>query len=128
MDNLDPNQIKQMIQLLQNMLSQTNPNSEDGNIAETTEVKPISPIKTLNKKPRVSSINKFDTMMESKMHKDDIEIDKKLNKYGPTPRTRSFQPIDVRCRVCGKTEQINPVLLSDSQERYKCNNCARSAG
>lgn len=128
MDDLNPNQIKQMIKLLQGMLSNMD---DDQSVAENdTEVddRPVSPIKTLNKKPRVSSINKFDSMMESRMHKDDVEIDKKLNKYGPTPRTRGFQPISVKCRVCGKTEKINPVLLADTPDRYKCNNCSRSAG
>lgn len=118
MDNLSPNQIKQMIELLQKMLPE-----EENN---TKTINP-NPIKTINRRP-VQTENKFDKMMESHMHKEDIEIDKRLRKYEPTPRVRSFDPIDVTCRVCGKKDSINPTLLSDSIDRYKCNNCSRSAG
>jgi hypothetical protein len=73
-------------------------------------------------------LNKFDSMPEKNMHKQDTIIDKKLwgdNK--PTERTRSFQAISVRCRICGKTENVNPSLV-DSTERYKCNKCATTSG
>jgi lysyl-tRNA synthetase class I len=121
MADLTPDQIKQMITMLQNML----PNS-----TEQDAEPPINHnvIKTANKKPKASGINKFDEMAEKRMHKDDIEIDKKLSKYAPTPRTRQFKQIQVTCRVCGKTETVNPVLLYDTPDRYKCNGCSGSAG
>lgn len=121
MADLTPEQIKQMITMLQNMLPATTEQSEETPINKNV-------IKTSNKRPRVSGVNKFDEMAEKRMHKDDIEIDKKLNKYGPTPRTRKFKLIQVTCRVCGKTDSINPVLLYDTPDRYKCNNCSGSAG
>lgn len=126
MDNLTPEQIQQMIVMLQNMLPKNTIDNIDEQTSESST--PISSIKTSRKKPQPSSINKFDSMAEARMHKDDIAIDKKLNKYGPTPRTRKFQFIDVKCRVCGKTDKINPVLLYDSPDRYKCNKCSGSAG
>ena len=119
-DSMSPNQIKQMIAMLKQMLP------ED----DTTEEEPVqksSPIKTRDRKPRQTE-NKFESMMEKNLHKEDIEIDKKLKKYDPTPRVRHFDPVEVVCRVCGKRESVNPSLLSDSVDRYKCNNCARSAG
>ena len=119
-DSMSPNQIKQMIAMLKQMLP------ED----DTTEEQPTQksgPIKTRDKKPRQTE-NKFESMMEKHLHKEDIEIDKKLKKYEPTPRIRTFDPLKVTCRVCGKSDKINPALLQDSPERYKCNNCARSAG
>lgn len=122
MDNLTPDQIKQMITMLQSML----PESNNETVTETSINK--DKIKTVNRRPVPSSENKFDMMAESRMHKDDIEIDKKLNKYGPTPRTRKFQLINVQCRVCGKKESINPILLYDTPDRYKCNRCSGSAG
>jgi hypothetical protein len=73
-------------------------------------------------------LNKFDSMPEKNMHKQDTIIDKKLwgdNK--PTERTRSFQTVSVRCRICGKAEDVNPSLI-DSVERYKCNKCATVSG
>ena len=87
-----------------------------------------SPIKNRASRRPKQTENKFDSMMEAHLHKEDIEIDKKLKKYDPTPRTRNFDPAKVVCRVCGKKEEINPALLSDTVDRYKCNNCARSAG
>lgn len=119
MDSMTPEQIQQMIAMLQKMLPETN--------TEDTESKPAIKTKP-SKQIKSSSINKFDEMVEAHLHKADIEIDKKLNKYGPTPRLRQFDPVNVVCRVCGKKDIINPSLLSDSIERYKCNQCARSAG
>ena len=117
MDDLSPNQIKQMINMLMKML----PDEE----AEQTDEP--STIKTVDRKPKQTA-NKFDQMMEANLHKEDIEIDKKLKRYDPTPRKRKFQAVKATCRVCGKTESINPSLLVDTPDRYKCNRCSRSAG
>ena len=122
MDNLSPEQIQQMIAMLQNML----PTNNEEPVEE--EKSSSSPIRTVDRKPKPSTVNKFDQMMEANLHKEDIEIDKKLAKYDPTPRVRRFQPLDVVCRVCGKRESVSPNLLSDSPDRYKCNNCSRGAG
>lgn len=127
MDNLTQEQIKEMISLLQGML--TKDESDGTNTTDTAKTSDSEySLKTHNKKPRVSSVNKFDTMMESNLHKDDIEIDKKLAKYAPTPRLRKFQPITVVCRICGKKETISPALIHDNIERYKCNKCSQGAG
>lgn len=71
--------------------------------------------------------NKFDTMPEARMHKEDTAIDKKLIVSPPTQRNRSYQPVKARCRVCGRVESVNPSLV-DSADRYKCNRCSASAG
>lgn len=71
--------------------------------------------------------NKFLNMREAIMHKDDTEIDKKLNRIPPTQRSRRFQYVDVKCRVCGKTEKVTPGL-AESRDRYKCNRCSASPG
>lgn len=118
-DSMSPQQIKQMIAMLKQMLPEDN---------EEQEKVKESPIKNkASRKPKQTE-NKFDSMMEAHLHKEDIEIDRKLKKYDPTPRIRHFDPISVVCRVCGKKEEVNPALLSDTVDRYKCNNCARSAG
>ena len=122
-DELSPNQIKQMINMLKQMLPE-----ETNDTAPEVEVnKDESPIRTVNKKPKQTT-NKFDEMMEAHLHKADTEIDKKLAKYGPTPRLRKFTPLKVSCRVCGKKEEVNPNVLTDTPERYKCNDCSRRAG
>jgi len=118
-DSMSPKQIKQMIAMLKQMLPEDNDE-------EPVKEKP-KPIRTVDRKPRQTE-NKFDQMMEAHLHKEDIAIDQKLKKFDPTPRIRAFDPLKVTCRVCGKSDTINPALLQDSPERYKCNNCARSAG
>lgn len=130
MDNLSPEQIKAMIMMLQNMLPQDAPTSTDESV-HTEEINDQNSVIKTKKSRNLNQgnrINRFDEMMESKLHKADVLIDKKLQQFDPTPRTRAFQPLKVKCRVCGKTEEINPVLLSDTADRYKCNKCSRSAG
>lgn len=120
----NPEQIKQLITVLQALLPQEN----------TIEVK--APKKTKKKssirtrKSRVTQDddveNKFLLMSERNMHKEDVKIDKLLNQNDPTPRSRKFVLIDVVCRSCGKKDKINPSLTHDPS-RYKCNNCSTSA-
>lgn len=119
MDNLTPEQIKQMITMLQQMLPKEN--SLDTDMSE-----PITKPNPKNTKSKFA--NKFDQMQESRLHKEDIAVDKALSVYAPTPRTRHFDPINVQCRVCGKKESINPNVLYDAPSRYKCNVCSRSPG
>lgn len=85
--------------------------------------------KTLDKESdnKTKFKNKFCDMSESTMHKSDIAIDKKLNRFPPSKRGRKYVPISVLCRVCGRREDVNPSLV-DSIERYKCNKCSRVAG
>lgn len=86
-----------------------------------------SKIKTKNINVKKKSYNKFESMPEYKMHKEDVAIDKKLNVAPPSQRSRTYKPIDVRCRVCGRVESVSPSLV-DSADRYKCNRCSASAG
>jgi len=125
MDDMTPEQIKKMIAMLQSMLPEDESEPE---ISKNKENTSNNTIRTINRKPQPSTVNKFDQMMEASLHKSDIEIDKKLAKYDPTPRLRKFNFIKVTCRVCGKSEDISPSLLSDTPDRYKCNKCSRSAG
>lgn len=126
-------QIRQMITLLSTMLPKE-ANTET--VAETSSSTSVAPKTTKKKtkrsfgksKPSNATQNLFDTMMESRMHKEDVEIDKKLSRNEPSPRLRKYTPIKVRCRVCGKSESINPSILTDSPDRYKCNKCAKEPG
>lgn len=125
MDNLSPEQIKQMIGMLQAMLPQDTIEEADQKSSQKNTTKTLSQ-KKVNKTG--SLVNRFDEMMEARLHREDIAIDRALSVHAPTPRNRSFDPIEVICRVCGKKDSINPAVLSDSPSRYKCNNCARSPG
>lgn len=123
---LDKDDIKALIAILQKGLTDDDSASEPEQVVSQTKTKktkqPKSTVKS-NSKP----INKFNSMPEASMHKDDSLIDKKLSRFPPTERSRSYKPLSVKCRVCGSTEKINPSLV-DSIERYKCNKCATSPG
>lgn len=120
--NVEPEKIQALISILQSMLAPDNSEA-------TTEEKPVkTKIKSNNKKiTKTISSNKFDSMPEMRMHKEDISVDKKLAVHPPVPRARPFELLSVQCRVCGRKENINPALLSD-YDRYKCNKCSSSAG
>lgn len=136
---VDPDDFKKLIGLLQQLVDKSSvdiaKSEEKQNDDEEIESKENfsikkSPNKKNNKKnnkKKTKFENKFLTMKEASMHKDDTEIDKKLNKTPPTQRTRNFQYVDMRCRVCGKVESVSPAL-AEARDRYKCNRCSASPG
>lgn len=127
MDNLNemnPDQIKQLIGLLQQML----PESKQTKTKKPKTVKKQSGVTRSKKSVEKHRENKFLSMPEMSMHKSDALIDKKLNKFPPTPRSRGFSLVKVVCRLCGKTEEISPKLVPESSDRYKCNRCSSSEG
>jgi hypothetical protein len=117
----NPEQIQQLITLLQSLLP-TEPAVESPN-----PVKPsINPSRD-NSGSTSKHHNKFLSMPEMNMHKEDHEVDQKLAKHAPTIRAREYDPVTVMCRMCGKKETISPSLV-DSSNRYKCNKCSSTAG
>lgn len=136
-----PEQIKSLISLLQALLPEESvsvnkpkKSTRKKKTVATEEVVDSHPqfnhnIKTKNRRSiHPSSTNKFDMMNEFDMHKDDLEVDKKLAKQLPVARTREFDPVSVICRICGKKEIVSPSLVHEGPARYKCNNCATQAG
>lgn len=137
----DPEQIQQMISLLQTMLDQQ---EDDEDVeptpkkrAKRTTKKKVSKKTTTQKKTSTrrkkqvaddQPVNKFLSMPEANMYKEDKELAKKLYKHPPTPRRRSTKMIKARCRICGKEELTNPDLIWGGIERFKCNKCSSSAG
>ena len=121
----NPDQIKSLISILQELLPKENDSNTD------IDNKFVSPIKTKISKKLSSDTrpNKFTDMPEMNMHKDDSRIDRLLNKNDPVARSRQFTTVNVTCRVCGKQEEIPASLATaDSKTRYKCNTCSTSAG
>lgn len=117
----DPEQIKKLISVLQQLLPQENNDDND---------EPVSKIKTKTRQSgnkNKKNSNKFLNMPEMRMHKDDCIIDKKLSKVPPTPRTRKYKSVKVKCRSCGKEENVNPNIIPESIDRYKCNKCCAMA-
>lgn len=125
--NLKPEQIQQLIGLLQQMLPQQETEAPKTK-RKTTKKKQSSVLKTKNLDVEHERENKFLDMPENKMHKSDSLIDKQLNRYPPTPRSRDFSYVDVVCRLCGKKEKVSPKLVPESIDRYKCNRCSSSEG
>lgn len=124
---LEKEDIMALIAILQKGLVDNEP-AEDVSPKKTTTKKKRSYSKTASKKEdKPKRKNLFETMPERNMHKEDVEIDKRLRKYPITERSRKLYMIDVQCRVCGKKEKVSPVLC-ESPDRYKCNKCASSAG
>lgn len=121
---LDKDDIKQLIAILQKGLTDTTDDIDNDD--EEPEIKVVKKSNKV-KKTKNQSNNLFDKMSEASMHKDDVEIDKKLAKYPPTKRSRSYEAVKVRCRLCGREDSVNPVLV-EAGERYKCNKCSRFAG
>lgn len=133
--NLDPQQIQQMILLLQSMLPKQN--TDNPEVSFEVKAKKVSKSSKTTKSRKSSSDevslkstrpNKFEDMPELNMHKEDIALDKKLSVLPPVPRARKFSKVSVVCRVCGKKEEVNPALITDSVDRYKCNKCSTGAG
>lgn len=120
---LNNDDIKQLIAILQRGLIDEAGESEPEKPTKRTRV--TKPKEAKKDKPR--RVNMFDQMPEYKMHKEDVEIDRKLIKSPPTPRRDEFKPLKIACRVCGKTEAVDPSMI-ESVDRYKCNKCAISAG
>lgn len=121
LENLDPKQIQALIGLLSSMLPKEQEQEEE--VVESVIKSRSAKVNKRGKK----SVNLFDKMNVENLHKDDSEIDKKLLNKAPSPRMREFSLIKVTCRKCGRTEEVNPMLVSD-KGRYKCNECARTAG
>lgn len=121
LDINNPEQIKLMIAMLQKLLPD---NDKENTIQNETQAIKQKTVSSKNQ----SRHNKFVDMPEKNMHKEDVAFDKKVSVVPPTPRNRNFIPLDVKCRICGKHEKINPAILPDSAERYKCNKCSTSPG
>lgn len=119
----NPEQIQQLINALQALLPK-----EQETTKTTKHKNNIKTKRSKSGKQNNDSENKFLSMPEMNMHKSDVKIDKKLSQQPPTPRNRPFKHIDVTCRTCGKKEKVNPKILPESVDRYKCNNCSTNAG
>lgn len=126
----NPETVKKLIDLLSSLIEE--PKTEDikksSKQVENKTSKKTSIRGRKSRSERPKHTNKFLTMSEKNMFKEDVEIDKLLSKYPPTERSRSTTKIDVRCRICGREETIHPSMLCESVERYKCNSCSTSPG
>lgn len=121
---LNSDDIKQLIAILQKGLVDEDDSKERSNKNKTNNIR----TKKTKSISQSNAENKFISMGFNNLHKDDVAIDKALSKHPPTPRNRKFKQIEVRCRLCGKKETINPSLLYESTDRYKCNKCCSSPG
>jgi hypothetical protein len=121
----NPEQLKQMISLLSTMLEQAE--STETEEFQQKQQKRVTP-KRRGRKPKGTSVNKFDQMSEASMYRDDPDIAKKLYSKPPMQRRPKKSLVDVRCRMCGKQESVSASLIHGGLDRYKCNKCSSSAG
>jgi len=125
----DPEKIQQLIDLLGSLLSDTEQEPETTQKKRTKKKVTKKPRATRKKPDKQESTNKFLDMPEMNMHKEDSKIDEKLQQFPPTPRSRpSVESISVRCRICGREENISQGLLFEGANRYKCNKCSTQSG
>jgi type VI protein secretion system component VasK len=125
----NPEQIKQLISILQNLVNASTEETKTvTNTVKKTRNKKSNTTKNKQTKQSNNRANKFLDMPERDLHKEDIEIDKRLQKLPPTPRSRRFQQLRATCRVCGKTENVSPGYITTELDRYKCNRCSGAAG
>jgi hypothetical protein len=126
----NPEQIKQMIGLLSALLEST---SKEDVSDDETDTKTEAPAKKptiarTQKTKKIQRENKFLSMPEVNMHKEDPDLAQKLYKQPPVARSRKLQMVNVRCRVCGKEEKVQASLLYGGVERFKCNKCSATPG
>jgi len=120
---LDQDDIKALIAILQKGLDDSDEPTTP--TLKTTTTKKRQQSKQTKPKPKTT--NKFEQMPEFSMCKEDLLFDQKVIKPTPSARIRDYEPIKVKCRVCGKSEKVAPSLV-ESIERYKCNKCSTGAG
>jgi hypothetical protein len=129
----NPDQIKQMIGLLSALLETANTNASSIGTDIETEAKP-KPLQSKEfntketKKKKTTRENKFLSMPEAAMYKEDPELAQKLYKQPPVARSRKPQMVSVTCRVCGKQEKVQSSLLYGGIDRFKCNKCSTTPG
>jgi|APGre2960657404_1045060.scaffolds.fasta_scaffold00249_21 hypothetical protein len=121
----NPDQIKQIIGVLSSLLDAAQ-QADDNKVPETKTTRSVSKIKKT--KTKIQRENKFISMPEARMHKEDPELAQKLYKQPPIARNRKNQTMKAKCRVCGREEKIQSSLLYGGIERFKCNKCSTTPG
>lgn len=125
----NPDQVKSLIAILQGLLPKESETASESDSEDEFTNQAIKTKGLKNRKKQDPSKNKFLSMPEKDMHKDDVAIDRVLAQSSPVARTREYEPIKVKCRVCGKEDMVNPSIVYDLREgRYKCNKCSTSSG
>lgn len=59
--------------------------------------------------------------------------DKEMGAHEPLQNPRPSKNkvdhhVEIRCRICGKTERVSPGIVPPERDRFKCNTCCCSAG
>ena len=72
------------------------------------------------------------TVEEKKQLEEASKSDKEMGAHEPRERPvkvkKGDNKVEMRCRVCGKTEKVSPGLVPPEKDRFKCNACCCSAG
>ena len=72
------------------------------------------------------------TVEEKKQLEEASKSDKEMGAHEPRERPvkvkKGDNKVEMRWRVCGKTEKVSPGLVPPEKDRFKCNACCCSAG
>ena len=98
------------------------------------------PAKKTTKKPTKKKVNKNASEdFMAKIHLTAVEkreleaaskadAETKTNTYDKFVKRTPVQKIEVRCKSCGKVDNVYPSLVPPEKARYKCNSCSTHAG
>jgi len=59
------------------------------------------------------------------------QSDKEMGVYRPKQKmpSRTRNPkVEATCRVCGKTQNVSPLVIPPERDRFKCNDCSYKSG
>ena len=117
---LSVEEISKLTEIAESMLSNTQPQPDEG--AEAPSI--VAP--AIVAPPEKKIKNLFDEMPERNHHKD--PEDKKLYSSPITPRRQEVSMLELKCRSCGTKSSVPPQLSPLETERYLCNKCAKFGG
>ena len=135
MDKSDLNELKNMLSgLVEEIIDE-----KLDKITTKHEQKTEKKQKYRRRKQKEKEANGFDvgaldlTAAERKELSQASKSDKQNNVHVQKERLTRRRPsgrIEVRCRSCGKTEKVSPVLVVKDEDgyRYKCNKCSCTPG
>jgi hypothetical protein len=138
MDKSDLNELKNMLSGLEASIMAKVDEKLD-KITTKSEQKTEKKQKYRRRKQKEKEANGFDvgaldlTAAERKELSQASKSDKQNNVHIQKERLTRRRPsgrIEVRCRSCGKTEKVSPVLVVKDEDgyRYKCNKCSCTPG
>jgi len=91
--------------------------------------------KKVQEAPPAKEDDFLDGVKLSSAEKTELKEAQKFDKEMGVYRTKERMPsrtrnskVEAICRVCGKTQNVSPLVIPPERDRFKCNDCACKAG